>query len=124
MFEIRVIGERELRKKFAHLAGATQRKIVRPAMARAIVPVNKAAKRNAPVETGLLKKSLGIKLKTYGRRGIVWACVGPRYGFAGVGPDGRLRDPVKYAERVEMGHGSWNVSFGQMTFLLVPPTLK
>ena len=103
MFEIEVLGDKELVRKLDRLAGAALRKLARPAVARAIVPVNKAAKRMAPVETGTLKKSLGIKIKTYAWPGVVWAGVGPRQGFTGVGPDGRRRDPVNYAHLVELG---------------------
>ena len=106
MFEIEVLGDKELVRKLDRLAGAALRKLARPAVARAIVPVNKAAKRNAKQyqETGTLWRSIGRKIKTYGKWDVVWAGVGPRKGFEGVGPDGRRRVPANYAHLVELGH--------------------
>lgn len=70
---------------------------------RAMKPVVAQAKENAPVEHGLLKRSIGVKVKKYKRAGIVLTMVGPRSGF-GMEVDGRKRDPVYYAHLQEGGH--------------------
>lgn len=109
--EIKLRGDKALTRKLQSLAARTQNTIVRSAAGKAMTPVNRAAKQLAPKETGLLKKSVGKKTKTYPGKGTVWVGVGPRKGFAQeitvTGPDGkpvkRWRDPVKYAHLVEYG---------------------
>lgn len=102
-FGVKLEGAKELRRKLERLTAAQQRRVVRPAVTKALSPVVKQAKRNVPVVTGLLKKSIGKKVKAYTRSGVVWGGVGPRGGFEGVGPDGRKRNPVFYAHLVELG---------------------
>ena len=62
-----------------------------------------AAKREVPVDTGLLKKSIGKKVKTYRQDGVVWVAVGPRSGFEEHIDGVVVKNPVKYAHLVE-GH--------------------
>lgn len=106
-----VKGDEHLIRALAKLRGATVRKIVRPAVRSAIVPINKAAKANAPKRVpiegyagGQLKKSIGVAVRTY-RNGTVWGGIGPRRGFkiviAGLHP--KTIDPVHYAHLVEGG---------------------
>lgn len=95
-------GDKELIRTLDRLAASAVRRIVRPAVSRALVPLNKAMKRRAPVESGALKRSLGRKVKSYPRLGIVWGAVGPRSGYA-VRFQGRNRDPRYYAHLVEFG---------------------
>ena len=99
------IGQGELLARFLALSEAVRRRILRVAGRKAMVPVNKRAKQLCPREMGLLKKSIGIKVKTYPTTGTVWVGVGPRIGaqFEGVGPDGKKRVPVRYAHLVERG---------------------
>ena len=101
-FGVLLEGEKALARTLERLEARTQKKIVRPAVKSALSPITKAAKRKAPVETGLLKKSIGNKVKTY-RSGVVWGGVGPRVGFKTEMPDGGYRNPVKYAHLVELG---------------------
>jgi HK97 gp10 family phage protein len=101
-FGVLLEGDVRLRRKLERLETKSQKKIVRPAVNAALTPINKAAKRKASVETGLLKKSIGKKVKTY-RSGTVWGGVGPRTGFKTQMEDGRFRNPVKYAHLVELG---------------------
>jgi HK97 gp10 family phage protein len=70
----------------------------------------KAAKAGAPKETGLLKKSIGSKVKVY-PSGVAVAIVGPRQGFkAEVTREKNRRfpwtgtsNPTRYAHLVELG---------------------
>ena len=52
-------GDKQLIKKLDRLKGAVRRRIVIGAVSKSLTPVLKAARRNAPVKTGLLKRSLG-----------------------------------------------------------------
>ena len=101
-------GTPELIAAIDKLSVAVRKRVARKAVSMALVPLNKAAKRNCPKETGLLKKSLGKRIKTY-RKGTLWGGVGPRTQIVGVGPDGRKRWPAAYAQIVESGtapHGN------------------
>ena len=102
-YQFVVTGARELRRHLRLLATAAANRVARRAVNMALTPVAKAAKRKAPVETGLLKKSIGKKVKVYRRSEMVWGGVGPRKGFKGTGPDGKPRNPLMYAHLVELG---------------------
>lgn len=117
-FGVELIGDRQTIRKLKRMSDIATRRIMRPAVTKALVPINKAAKRKAPVETGLLKKSIGTRVKTYARAGIVWGGVAPRSGYKTVDEDGRSRDPVNYAHLVELGHMAYgNVYIPARPFL-------
>src|SRR5262249_13600056 len=85
-----------------------RKKVLRKAINEASKIVLKAAKANVPRASGLLKKSLGRKVKVYRASGTVVAIIGPRTGFKqDVHRDGRkvavLANPTKYAHLVERG---------------------
>jgi len=102
-----LIGADRLIRKLDSLPGKVHRKVVRQAVNKSATPLVKAARRNAPRETGLLAKSMGKKLKSYFARGVVLSVLGPRKGQGKevTLPDGatQYRDPVKYAHLVEFG---------------------
>jgi len=92
-------GDKELIRKLQRLKkGAT--KIVSSALGKALTPINKAAKQAAPYKFGLLKKSIGKKVKTYRRSGTVVGMVGSRRGYEET-IDGKKRDPWRYGRIVE-----------------------
>ena len=65
-----------------------------------------AAKSRAPRQTGLLRRSLGRKVKVFRNTGKVVAIVGPRVGFREeVVRDGKtmISNPTRYAHLVELG---------------------
>ena len=68
---ISVLGDKKLQKKLKQLDIKLQKKIVRNAINRAILPVRNKAKALAPVDSGLLKRS--IKRKTGVKKGIARA---------------------------------------------------
>ena len=119
-FDVKLLGAKELIAKLQRLQPALQKRVMRPAVNFALTPMNSAARRNAPVETGLLRKSIGKKLKQYARSGTTWGGIGPRSGF-GVNVAkgetatvksgkrtsviGRSRNPLFYAHLVELGAG-------------------
>lgn len=105
-----LIGDKELKRKLDTLPDKVYKRVVRVASRKSMQPVAKAMKAKAPRETGLLKKSIGLKVKGYKRAGIVVTLVGPRTGFKTEvivdtpnGPRKEFRDPTKYAHLVEFG---------------------
>lgn len=114
-----LIGDKELIAKLNGLGGKVYKKVVAQASRKAFAPVMKTAKQLAPVESGLLKKSIGVKQKKYPRAGRIVTIVGPRMGHAEevyvdtpMGPMKRRRDPVKYAHLVEFGTRPHSTSQG------------
>lgn len=105
-----LLGDKKLIRKLNRLrTGITA--IVRGASSKALTPVNKAAKRAVPVATGLLKKSIGKRIRTYRRSGAVVGLVGVREGFTQVGDDGVKRNPAKYGIIIEARTGFLKQSF-------------
>lgn len=80
---------------FKRGVGGAARKAMKDVVAR--------AKAGAPVESGTLKESIGIKQKRYPRSGAVVTIVGPRSGMSRQF-NGRKRDPIYYAHLQEGGH--------------------
>lgn len=104
--DIELIGDKKLIKKLKALSAATAKKVVRPAIEKAVKVVAKEAKRLAPEQTKLLKKSIGQRVKTYKHSGAIVGIIGPRTGFKKeviVDGKGEVRNPTKYAHLVELG---------------------
>lgn len=93
-------GDKELIRNLERLPIRVQRKVVRQAVSAALTPLNKEMKRQAPKDTGTLKKSIGKKIKTYKNDGVVWGAVGVRSGFATT-IDGKHVNPRLYVHLVE-----------------------
>ncbi len=119
-FGVQIVGDKELMALFAALGKLDNRKrntVVRRSLGIAARPIRKNARARVPVETGLLKKSIGIKTKTYRHSGASVALVGPRHGFkvkvgekratlrqalkSGSATKDVFQDPTKYAHLVE-----------------------
>lgn len=96
-------GFAELEAALKSLGERTQRKVVRQAVNRSLTPCLKAARANAPEESGLLKESLDKKVKTYVESQTVVGLVGPDTETQGEF-NGEKRWPAKYAHLVENGH--------------------
>ena len=111
------VGLRVNIRNFADLpkaVNATMAKVqrggTRRAMNKGLTPVLRAARANAPVDKGHLKKSLGKRVRTYRGNGIVWGGVGPRAAYRVKRHGKRTRtgrqsyiQPSKYAHLVESG---------------------
>ena len=69
--DISMVGDKDLQRKLSKLEFNVQKKIVRNAISRAILPVRNKAKSLVPVDSGRLKQS--IKRKTSSRRGMATA---------------------------------------------------
>lgn len=104
---VTIVGEVELKKRLDRLASdGARRRMARPAIREAAAEIRKAAKALAPVDTGLLKKSIKSVVRTSKKQGVVYAVIGPATGMgADVVRDGRPQyaDPAKYAHLVEYG---------------------
>lgn len=99
-------GLKPLFDRLDGLAAKVRRKILRDAISEGSKIITKAAKAGAPVQTRLLRNSLGRKIKTYRNSGIVVAIIGPRVGFRKEVLRGKRRvlsNPTKYAHLVELG---------------------
>jgi HK97 gp10 family phage protein len=97
-----LFGDKELAKVFKTLGDRVQRRVLRGAVNAASTPVSRAAKSKAPKESGLLKKSIGKKVKTYPDRGVVVGIIGPKTSVVGE-YKGKKRWPAKYAHLREKG---------------------
>lgn len=108
---LNLTGDVELQNILKNLPDNIYRKVIARASRKAVGPVLRSARNKAPRETGLLRKSLGIKVKQYKRAGVTVALVGPRKGFKelvkvymhGGKANNVYRNPVSYAHLVEFG---------------------
>jgi len=89
------------------LGSRTAKRVIRQAVRAAAKPVIKTARQLVPRVTGLLRASLGVRIKTY-KRGVVAAIIGPRVEFKSKireGLEGKQKKqiPANYAHLVEFG---------------------
>ena len=98
-------GLRQIHLNLHEVREKIEREINRQALRKAARPALRQAKANARAsdETGTLRRSLGVKIKTVKRANKVIIYVGPRTKRARTGPDGRKRDPIRYAHLIELG---------------------
>lgn len=107
-FEVsgRVEGVPEMIATMRNIAARVQKKALKKGVNAASKLLLRKAKSAVRVETGLLKRSLGRKVKTFRNTGAVVAIVGPRVGFKMEVTRGKrtvLSNPTKYAHLVELG---------------------
>jgi HK97 gp10 family phage protein len=105
-------GDKALAKVFKTLGPKVQRRVLRSAVNAATTPVTKAAKAKADAskQSGLLKKALGKKTKSYSKSMTVVGIVGARTNVIGE-YKGKKRWPAKYSHLVEKGHIARDGSF-------------
>ena len=96
-------GAKELTKALQTLGERVQRKVLRQAVNAACNPTLKAARANVKEESGLLKKSLAKKIKTYPDKQTVVGIIGPDTQTKGE-YKGKPRVPWRYAHLVNDGH--------------------
>jgi len=101
-----VTGLAELDRALLQMGTRVSRSVVGKALRASAKPVVKEARRllkiNRTEQSGLLRKSIGVKLKKYKLTGTQLIVIGPRAGKGG-SYRGRPRDPVKYAHFIELG---------------------
>lgn len=111
-------GFRQLDRNFDKLRGKPVRRVVRKALNAAGQIVLREARKRVPVETGLLRKSLGKKVWTSRNKKVLVAIIGPRRGMKIVDDDGNARDPYNYAHLVELGtYSKYRKSGGPKAYL-------
>ena len=92
-----------LKKRLAELPKKVANKGARAAIQAGSKPILDTEKSLAPVDSGLLRKSLGRKVKQY--KGGPLAIVGPRKGFEGLTKKGRVRFQVRTKKNSGTGKG-------------------
>lgn len=115
-WSIAVSGVDDTLRSLSAVSQTAAGKVLRRALRASSRILIRAAGARVPRETGLLKKSLGVFIKTYRprkaggamRHGIVagqsYCVVGARFGVSGKGPHGEKRVPAYYSHLVEKGH--------------------
>lgn len=101
----RLIGGDDLRRKLETLQPKVFKRVLSGAGRKATKPVILQSRQDVPVESGQLRKSLGLKVRTYKATGVMAFIVGARSGHRIIWK-GRPRDPVYYSHLVELGHGT------------------
>lgn len=101
-------GIEEATAKLTRLKTAVGTRAVRKGLGVAAREQKRQAKARTPKQSGLLRKSLGEKIKTYRGSGTTVSIVGPRRKFGRVVKIGRgknaekvYRNPTRYAHIVE-----------------------
>lgn len=105
----KITGAREIRDALRKLPKELQRAAEKAVLRAGAQPIAKAAKARAPKDSGLLKKSIGLRVATV--KGETSARVGPRTGMkrqvTRKRPNGKtyteMADPNNYSHLVELG---------------------
>jgi HK97 gp10 family phage protein len=99
----KIHGIDAIRRSLENLPADLQRKAYRSALSSASRVIARNAKRKlGKGESGLLKKSIGIKYLPATSRSSAMGIVGPRRGMGGL-YNGKRRNPTRYAHFVEKG---------------------
>ena len=108
-----IVGVEDAKRELNALAKRVRTSVLRKGMTAGLAPILAAAKSKCPVrdpdprfKAGLLRKSLGKKVKQYANGSIVVGLVGARNGFrrvTTVGDTEYVQDPTKYDRLVEFG---------------------
>lgn len=106
MIEAKTIGFAEAEKQLSRTLPKTAKKALRSGVAKGSRLLAKRAKSRVHKGhggvPGLLKKSIGQKVKVY-KRGEVVGIIGPRKGFLHILKGGERVDPAKYGHIEEKG---------------------
>jgi HK97 gp10 family phage protein len=123
---VSIQGEKRLIEELKRLEGALSKKIQRPAVTKAGRVMRTAIAGTAPTKEGNLKRSMGMKVRSY--RSIAVAVVGPRTNYVGtrVNQYGRVQAawPVKYAHLVEGGTKAHAIPFGPKELGAARPLIR
>jgi HK97 gp10 family phage protein len=103
MAQSRILGLDAIKRKLEALPAQLRKKAYRSALSSGARVIAKAAKRKVGKgESGMLKKSIGIKYLPATTRSQALGLVGPKRGNGGI-YNGKLRNPTRYAHLVEKG---------------------
>ena len=100
-----IVGLEQITINLQETVDRVDREVNRKALRKAIKPALRQAKANAREsdDTGTLRRSLGVKVKTYVRKRAITIYAGPRRGFARQRPNGQKQDPIRYGHLIELG---------------------
>lgn len=101
--KITIKGDKEIIAKFKTLPARVQKKGMRKAQSKAATPIMASWKQRAAKDTGVYRRSIKRKQKTYASGKIV-TLIGPDRGVTGT-KNGKLTRPANYSHLVEKGHG-------------------
>lgn len=111
----RLEGVEQSLKNLQEMTRTVRNKILRKAVNASSKVVLDAARQLVPSSTGLLKKSLAVRVQTYRASGVVVGIVGPRTGYQKTRQGKKItsfgkkmkaagQNPSKYAHLIEFGH--------------------
>lgn len=111
-FSIQIEGSQNVQNSLSVVRSEIQKKILRGGVSFAIAPLKPAEQQAAPTKMGVLRRSIGVRVKAY--KEVVFAAIGPlaKYKetvsgtFPFHGPRNlkpRIQKPSKYAHLVEGG---------------------
>ena len=104
---VHVSGIADIAAAFKGVKEGVKNRVVKTAMRGLASRANKRAKAGvAKGPTGQLKRSIGIKYRSYRSKGIWVFLIGPRRGYRTIGKDGRPVNPIHYAHLVERGRAA------------------
>lgn len=98
---VEIQGDKALEAALGLLGGKVARRVMRKSLNAGAREIVKDARSRVVRRTGQLRKSLGVKVKTY-KSGTLAAIVGPRTGFKAT-IDGKPVNPTNYSHLVEFG---------------------
>lgn len=105
-----ISGTSDVIRELDSIKESVQRRLIERAARFALRPVVTDARKNIPVNTGTLRRSIGVKKSKRSRSGELVLSVGPRPGYA-YEENGVKRNPFFYGIPVEYGHVTRGGSF-------------
>lgn len=103
----KLYGDTELIALLEALPKRMQKNVLATALRGGAAVIVKAARANlranGNIRTGLLQKSITVKIKRYSRDGIIWAGIGANKNTSGSTPSGSRVVPNAYAHLLEFG---------------------
>lgn len=98
---LKLVGDKKLVKKFENLKRRAKKTVFRAATRSGVSVLRKQIKKDAPKDTGQLKRSVHARVKTYPSKGVY-------IGVAGIKKDSKSKDtgrnPANYLHLVEEGY--------------------
>lgn len=118
MIEMKLTGEAEINKLIQQVSQKVQKESAFESLVIACMPVVEAMKRNAPVDEGSLRESIGFRLRRYRGGRSLYLVIGPRRGTFGPNND----RPSVRAHLIEMGH--WAGKGANRKFVAAKPFMR
>lgn len=121
---IRIEGLDELERQFDRLADTSKRKVMMKALNAGVAPIKKEAKKNAPVDKGVLRKSIRSKQMRYTEKpsvgiyvsgkGYYWYFIENGTSKMAAAPFLRPAADAKHEEGVQRFKEKWKVEIDKV----------